>query len=99
MRQLIIKNQIKIYPISQTVARNYSTVISVYMYALSNMLLIFSWEKPFSRPKNVVLQLIIFKKIEQWPDFGCEGIKVQRAHQPTSQCYHYQLFQQRSHNK
>eukprot|EP01023_Acetabularia_acetabulum_P052151 TRINITY_DN577_c0_g1_i24.p1 TRINITY_DN577_c0_g1~~TRINITY_DN577_c0_g1_i24.p1 ORF type:complete len:105 (-),score=15.60 TRINITY_DN577_c0_g1_i24:23-337(-) len=23
---------------------------------------------------------------EQWPDFGCEGIKVQRAHQPTSQC-------------
>eukprot|EP01023_Acetabularia_acetabulum_P021544 TRINITY_DN21324_c0_g1_i2.p3 TRINITY_DN21324_c0_g1~~TRINITY_DN21324_c0_g1_i2.p3 ORF type:complete len:104 (-),score=1.12 TRINITY_DN21324_c0_g1_i2:593-904(-) len=22
--------------------------------------------------------------IEQWPDFGCEGIKVQRAHQPTS---------------
>eukprot|EP01023_Acetabularia_acetabulum_P045370 TRINITY_DN4596_c0_g1_i2.p1 TRINITY_DN4596_c0_g1~~TRINITY_DN4596_c0_g1_i2.p1 ORF type:complete len:378 (-),score=52.42 TRINITY_DN4596_c0_g1_i2:130-1263(-) len=24
--------------------------------------------------------------IEQWPDFGCEGIKVQRAHQPTSQC-------------
>eukprot|EP01023_Acetabularia_acetabulum_P033551 TRINITY_DN31424_c0_g1_i10.p1 TRINITY_DN31424_c0_g1~~TRINITY_DN31424_c0_g1_i10.p1 ORF type:complete len:277 (-),score=21.38 TRINITY_DN31424_c0_g1_i10:123-953(-) len=26
------------------------------------------------------------KKIEQWPDFGCEGIKVQRAHQPTSQC-------------
>eukprot|EP01023_Acetabularia_acetabulum_P066835 TRINITY_DN907_c0_g1_i3.p2 TRINITY_DN907_c0_g1~~TRINITY_DN907_c0_g1_i3.p2 ORF type:complete len:142 (-),score=13.70 TRINITY_DN907_c0_g1_i3:298-723(-) len=25
-------------------------------------------------------------KIEQWPDFGCEGIKVQRAHQPTSQC-------------
>eukprot|EP01023_Acetabularia_acetabulum_P013498 TRINITY_DN1649_c0_g1_i7.p1 TRINITY_DN1649_c0_g1~~TRINITY_DN1649_c0_g1_i7.p1 ORF type:complete len:426 (+),score=54.61 TRINITY_DN1649_c0_g1_i7:85-1362(+) len=22
---------------------------------------------------------------EQWPDFGCEGIKVQRAHQPTSQ--------------
>eukprot|EP01023_Acetabularia_acetabulum_P000283 TRINITY_DN10118_c0_g1_i1.p1 TRINITY_DN10118_c0_g1~~TRINITY_DN10118_c0_g1_i1.p1 ORF type:complete len:166 (-),score=0.87 TRINITY_DN10118_c0_g1_i1:8-505(-) len=26
-------------------------------------------------------------KTEQWPDFGCEGIKVQRAHQPTSQCY------------
>eukprot|EP01023_Acetabularia_acetabulum_P032894 TRINITY_DN3073_c0_g4_i1.p3 TRINITY_DN3073_c0_g4~~TRINITY_DN3073_c0_g4_i1.p3 ORF type:complete len:187 (-),score=2.40 TRINITY_DN3073_c0_g4_i1:89-649(-) len=26
------------------------------------------------------------KKNEQWPDFGCEGIKVQRAHQPTSQC-------------
>eukprot|EP01023_Acetabularia_acetabulum_P020423 TRINITY_DN20601_c0_g1_i1.p1 TRINITY_DN20601_c0_g1~~TRINITY_DN20601_c0_g1_i1.p1 ORF type:complete len:585 (+),score=131.03 TRINITY_DN20601_c0_g1_i1:238-1755(+) len=25
-------------------------------------------------------------KSEQWPDFGCEGIKVQRAHQPTSQC-------------
>eukprot|EP01023_Acetabularia_acetabulum_P051295 TRINITY_DN5652_c0_g1_i5.p1 TRINITY_DN5652_c0_g1~~TRINITY_DN5652_c0_g1_i5.p1 ORF type:complete len:110 (+),score=11.67 TRINITY_DN5652_c0_g1_i5:138-467(+) len=25
-------------------------------------------------------------KCEQWPDFGCEGIKVQRAHQPTSQC-------------
>eukprot|EP01023_Acetabularia_acetabulum_P016082 TRINITY_DN17937_c0_g1_i1.p2 TRINITY_DN17937_c0_g1~~TRINITY_DN17937_c0_g1_i1.p2 ORF type:complete len:223 (+),score=33.41 TRINITY_DN17937_c0_g1_i1:48-671(+) len=25
-------------------------------------------------------------KLEQWPDFGCEGIKVQRAHQPTSQC-------------
>eukprot|EP01023_Acetabularia_acetabulum_P003939 TRINITY_DN1163_c0_g2_i1.p4 TRINITY_DN1163_c0_g2~~TRINITY_DN1163_c0_g2_i1.p4 ORF type:complete len:190 (-),score=29.67 TRINITY_DN1163_c0_g2_i1:629-1198(-) len=25
---------------------------------------------------------------EQWPDFGCEGIKVQRAHQPTSQCYY-----------
>eukprot|EP01023_Acetabularia_acetabulum_P037675 TRINITY_DN35857_c0_g1_i2.p1 TRINITY_DN35857_c0_g1~~TRINITY_DN35857_c0_g1_i2.p1 ORF type:complete len:419 (+),score=103.04 TRINITY_DN35857_c0_g1_i2:127-1383(+) len=25
-------------------------------------------------------------KFEQWPDFGCEGIKVQRAHQPTSQC-------------
>eukprot|EP01023_Acetabularia_acetabulum_P008789 TRINITY_DN13850_c0_g1_i10.p1 TRINITY_DN13850_c0_g1~~TRINITY_DN13850_c0_g1_i10.p1 ORF type:complete len:419 (+),score=78.97 TRINITY_DN13850_c0_g1_i10:100-1257(+) len=24
--------------------------------------------------------------VEQWPDFGCEGIKVQRAHQPTSQC-------------
>eukprot|EP01023_Acetabularia_acetabulum_P056256 TRINITY_DN6529_c0_g1_i10.p3 TRINITY_DN6529_c0_g1~~TRINITY_DN6529_c0_g1_i10.p3 ORF type:complete len:171 (-),score=28.76 TRINITY_DN6529_c0_g1_i10:366-878(-) len=23
---------------------------------------------------------------EQWPDFGCEGIKVQRALQPTSQC-------------
>eukprot|EP01023_Acetabularia_acetabulum_P025532 TRINITY_DN2442_c0_g1_i3.p2 TRINITY_DN2442_c0_g1~~TRINITY_DN2442_c0_g1_i3.p2 ORF type:complete len:158 (+),score=21.64 TRINITY_DN2442_c0_g1_i3:301-774(+) len=28
-----------------------------------------------------------YKKFdEQWPDFGCEGIKVQRAHQPTSQC-------------
>eukprot|EP01023_Acetabularia_acetabulum_P012669 TRINITY_DN15942_c0_g1_i13.p7 TRINITY_DN15942_c0_g1~~TRINITY_DN15942_c0_g1_i13.p7 ORF type:complete len:113 (-),score=3.75 TRINITY_DN15942_c0_g1_i13:471-809(-) len=26
------------------------------------------------------------RNIEQWPDFGCEGIKVQRAHQPTSQC-------------
>eukprot|EP01023_Acetabularia_acetabulum_P058054 TRINITY_DN6797_c0_g1_i2.p2 TRINITY_DN6797_c0_g1~~TRINITY_DN6797_c0_g1_i2.p2 ORF type:complete len:121 (-),score=12.98 TRINITY_DN6797_c0_g1_i2:20-382(-) len=26
------------------------------------------------------------KRDEQWPDFGCEGIKVQRAHQPTSQC-------------
>eukprot|EP01023_Acetabularia_acetabulum_P062896 TRINITY_DN7821_c0_g1_i4.p2 TRINITY_DN7821_c0_g1~~TRINITY_DN7821_c0_g1_i4.p2 ORF type:complete len:240 (-),score=5.69 TRINITY_DN7821_c0_g1_i4:1551-2270(-) len=25
--------------------------------------------------------------VEQWPDFGCEGIKVQRAHQPTSQCW------------
>eukprot|EP01023_Acetabularia_acetabulum_P068574 TRINITY_DN9741_c0_g1_i6.p1 TRINITY_DN9741_c0_g1~~TRINITY_DN9741_c0_g1_i6.p1 ORF type:complete len:173 (+),score=33.05 TRINITY_DN9741_c0_g1_i6:254-772(+) len=25
-------------------------------------------------------------RYEQWPDFGCEGIKVQRAHQPTSQC-------------
>eukprot|EP01023_Acetabularia_acetabulum_P054385 TRINITY_DN6132_c0_g1_i4.p1 TRINITY_DN6132_c0_g1~~TRINITY_DN6132_c0_g1_i4.p1 ORF type:complete len:450 (+),score=87.21 TRINITY_DN6132_c0_g1_i4:107-1456(+) len=25
-------------------------------------------------------------EVEQWPDFGCEGIKVQRAHQPTSQC-------------
>eukprot|EP01023_Acetabularia_acetabulum_P062100 TRINITY_DN7590_c1_g1_i2.p4 TRINITY_DN7590_c1_g1~~TRINITY_DN7590_c1_g1_i2.p4 ORF type:complete len:257 (+),score=19.51 TRINITY_DN7590_c1_g1_i2:918-1688(+) len=24
-------------------------------------------------------------QLEQWPDFGCEGIKVQRAHQPTSQ--------------
>eukprot|EP01023_Acetabularia_acetabulum_P017123 TRINITY_DN18516_c0_g1_i10.p1 TRINITY_DN18516_c0_g1~~TRINITY_DN18516_c0_g1_i10.p1 ORF type:complete len:139 (-),score=13.42 TRINITY_DN18516_c0_g1_i10:296-712(-) len=23
---------------------------------------------------------------EQWPDCGCEGLKVQRAHQPTSQC-------------
>eukprot|EP01023_Acetabularia_acetabulum_P058017 TRINITY_DN6791_c0_g1_i2.p8 TRINITY_DN6791_c0_g1~~TRINITY_DN6791_c0_g1_i2.p8 ORF type:complete len:100 (-),score=0.92 TRINITY_DN6791_c0_g1_i2:92-391(-) len=29
---------------------------------------------------------------EQWPDFGCEGIKVQRAHQPTSQCSVVQLF-------
>eukprot|EP01023_Acetabularia_acetabulum_P030586 TRINITY_DN28772_c0_g1_i4.p3 TRINITY_DN28772_c0_g1~~TRINITY_DN28772_c0_g1_i4.p3 ORF type:complete len:100 (+),score=32.45 TRINITY_DN28772_c0_g1_i4:75-374(+) len=28
----------------------------------------------------------VFFDIEQWPDFGCEGIKVQRAHQPTSQC-------------
>eukprot|EP01023_Acetabularia_acetabulum_P062065 TRINITY_DN7576_c0_g3_i1.p2 TRINITY_DN7576_c0_g3~~TRINITY_DN7576_c0_g3_i1.p2 ORF type:complete len:223 (+),score=23.41 TRINITY_DN7576_c0_g3_i1:223-891(+) len=27
-----------------------------------------------------------YKLNEQWPDFGCEGIKVQRAHQPTSQC-------------
>eukprot|EP01023_Acetabularia_acetabulum_P066693 TRINITY_DN903_c0_g1_i5.p5 TRINITY_DN903_c0_g1~~TRINITY_DN903_c0_g1_i5.p5 ORF type:complete len:107 (-),score=2.91 TRINITY_DN903_c0_g1_i5:715-1035(-) len=30
--------------------------------------------------------IISFFYIEQWPDFGCEGIKVQRAHQPTSQC-------------
>eukprot|EP01023_Acetabularia_acetabulum_P002035 TRINITY_DN1078_c0_g3_i1.p1 TRINITY_DN1078_c0_g3~~TRINITY_DN1078_c0_g3_i1.p1 ORF type:complete len:315 (-),score=51.81 TRINITY_DN1078_c0_g3_i1:20-964(-) len=30
--------------------------------------------------------LSIYGEIEQWPDFGCEGIKVQRAHQPTSQC-------------
>eukprot|EP01023_Acetabularia_acetabulum_P025812 TRINITY_DN24629_c0_g1_i2.p2 TRINITY_DN24629_c0_g1~~TRINITY_DN24629_c0_g1_i2.p2 ORF type:complete len:283 (-),score=17.86 TRINITY_DN24629_c0_g1_i2:68-916(-) len=29
---------------------------------------------------------ILCEKCEQWPDFGCEGIKVQRAHQPTSQC-------------
>eukprot|EP01023_Acetabularia_acetabulum_P008482 TRINITY_DN13688_c0_g1_i5.p1 TRINITY_DN13688_c0_g1~~TRINITY_DN13688_c0_g1_i5.p1 ORF type:complete len:437 (+),score=63.43 TRINITY_DN13688_c0_g1_i5:255-1565(+) len=29
---------------------------------------------------------VLLKAIEQWPDFGCEGIKVQRAHQPTSQC-------------
>eukprot|EP01023_Acetabularia_acetabulum_P045842 TRINITY_DN4668_c1_g1_i5.p1 TRINITY_DN4668_c1_g1~~TRINITY_DN4668_c1_g1_i5.p1 ORF type:complete len:244 (+),score=38.63 TRINITY_DN4668_c1_g1_i5:220-951(+) len=29
---------------------------------------------------------------EQWPDFGCEGIKVQRAHQPTSQCQDFQKF-------
>eukprot|EP01023_Acetabularia_acetabulum_P051636 TRINITY_DN5717_c0_g1_i3.p2 TRINITY_DN5717_c0_g1~~TRINITY_DN5717_c0_g1_i3.p2 ORF type:complete len:207 (-),score=27.76 TRINITY_DN5717_c0_g1_i3:86-706(-) len=28
----------------------------------------------------------VYKLCEQWPDFGCEGIKVQRAHQPTSQC-------------
>eukprot|EP01023_Acetabularia_acetabulum_P004522 TRINITY_DN11913_c0_g1_i3.p1 TRINITY_DN11913_c0_g1~~TRINITY_DN11913_c0_g1_i3.p1 ORF type:complete len:347 (+),score=70.44 TRINITY_DN11913_c0_g1_i3:81-1121(+) len=28
----------------------------------------------------------LLKIAEQWPDFGCEGIKVQRAHQPTSQC-------------
>eukprot|EP01023_Acetabularia_acetabulum_P029229 TRINITY_DN275_c0_g1_i14.p1 TRINITY_DN275_c0_g1~~TRINITY_DN275_c0_g1_i14.p1 ORF type:complete len:231 (+),score=-2.58 TRINITY_DN275_c0_g1_i14:1262-1954(+) len=34
-------------------------------------------------PLCVVLAIPIF---EQWPDFGCEGIKVQRAHQPTSQC-------------
>eukprot|EP01023_Acetabularia_acetabulum_P011581 TRINITY_DN15372_c0_g1_i10.p1 TRINITY_DN15372_c0_g1~~TRINITY_DN15372_c0_g1_i10.p1 ORF type:complete len:303 (-),score=-6.99 TRINITY_DN15372_c0_g1_i10:208-1116(-) len=30
--------------------------------------------------------LILLLQLEQWPDFGCEGIKVQRAHQPTSQC-------------
>eukprot|EP01023_Acetabularia_acetabulum_P005622 TRINITY_DN12301_c0_g1_i1.p1 TRINITY_DN12301_c0_g1~~TRINITY_DN12301_c0_g1_i1.p1 ORF type:complete len:318 (-),score=71.58 TRINITY_DN12301_c0_g1_i1:1072-2025(-) len=30
--------------------------------------------------------MTIVKFNEQWPDFGCEGIKVQRAHQPTSQC-------------
>eukprot|EP01023_Acetabularia_acetabulum_P066465 TRINITY_DN8980_c0_g1_i2.p1 TRINITY_DN8980_c0_g1~~TRINITY_DN8980_c0_g1_i2.p1 ORF type:complete len:577 (-),score=109.96 TRINITY_DN8980_c0_g1_i2:1018-2748(-) len=29
---------------------------------------------------------------EQWPDFGCEGIKVQRAHQPTSQCQGHVYF-------
>eukprot|EP01023_Acetabularia_acetabulum_P004239 TRINITY_DN1176_c0_g1_i1.p1 TRINITY_DN1176_c0_g1~~TRINITY_DN1176_c0_g1_i1.p1 ORF type:complete len:235 (-),score=6.32 TRINITY_DN1176_c0_g1_i1:25-642(-) len=28
----------------------------------------------------------VYRFSEQWPDFGCEGIKVQRAHQPTSQC-------------
>eukprot|EP01023_Acetabularia_acetabulum_P015009 TRINITY_DN17292_c0_g1_i1.p1 TRINITY_DN17292_c0_g1~~TRINITY_DN17292_c0_g1_i1.p1 ORF type:complete len:337 (-),score=31.38 TRINITY_DN17292_c0_g1_i1:239-1249(-) len=28
----------------------------------------------------------LLEEFEQWPDFGCEGIKVQRAHQPTSQC-------------
>eukprot|EP01023_Acetabularia_acetabulum_P042919 TRINITY_DN4277_c1_g1_i6.p5 TRINITY_DN4277_c1_g1~~TRINITY_DN4277_c1_g1_i6.p5 ORF type:complete len:105 (+),score=8.67 TRINITY_DN4277_c1_g1_i6:124-438(+) len=34
-----------------------------------------------------MLKLVFsLKKVEQWPDFGCEGIKVQRAHQPTSQC-------------
>eukprot|EP01023_Acetabularia_acetabulum_P002399 TRINITY_DN10953_c0_g1_i8.p1 TRINITY_DN10953_c0_g1~~TRINITY_DN10953_c0_g1_i8.p1 ORF type:complete len:434 (+),score=85.25 TRINITY_DN10953_c0_g1_i8:377-1678(+) len=35
------------------------------------------------------LRLLVFQSCtrdEQWPDFGCEGIKVQRAHQPTSQC-------------
>eukprot|EP01023_Acetabularia_acetabulum_P003844 TRINITY_DN11595_c1_g1_i1.p1 TRINITY_DN11595_c1_g1~~TRINITY_DN11595_c1_g1_i1.p1 ORF type:complete len:149 (-),score=4.39 TRINITY_DN11595_c1_g1_i1:86-532(-) len=32
----------------------------------------------------LILQFKLCSK--QWPDFGCEGIKVQRAHQPTSQC-------------
>eukprot|EP01023_Acetabularia_acetabulum_P056429 TRINITY_DN6552_c0_g1_i4.p2 TRINITY_DN6552_c0_g1~~TRINITY_DN6552_c0_g1_i4.p2 ORF type:complete len:362 (-),score=68.62 TRINITY_DN6552_c0_g1_i4:242-1327(-) len=30
--------------------------------------------------------VVVVNNPEQWPDFGCEGIKVQRAHQPTSQC-------------
>eukprot|EP01023_Acetabularia_acetabulum_P031544 TRINITY_DN2956_c0_g1_i3.p3 TRINITY_DN2956_c0_g1~~TRINITY_DN2956_c0_g1_i3.p3 ORF type:complete len:166 (-),score=25.64 TRINITY_DN2956_c0_g1_i3:187-684(-) len=33
---------------------------------------------------------------EQWPDFGCEGIKVQRAHQPTSQCQGKKIVQKRN---
>eukprot|EP01023_Acetabularia_acetabulum_P055139 TRINITY_DN6340_c1_g1_i1.p1 TRINITY_DN6340_c1_g1~~TRINITY_DN6340_c1_g1_i1.p1 ORF type:complete len:535 (-),score=53.08 TRINITY_DN6340_c1_g1_i1:506-2110(-) len=39
--------------------------------------------------KSSVQKTMFTKKLykyEQWPDFGCEGIKVQRAHQPTSQC-------------
>eukprot|EP01023_Acetabularia_acetabulum_P057628 TRINITY_DN6721_c0_g1_i6.p4 TRINITY_DN6721_c0_g1~~TRINITY_DN6721_c0_g1_i6.p4 ORF type:complete len:134 (-),score=9.64 TRINITY_DN6721_c0_g1_i6:642-1043(-) len=32
---------------------------------------------------------MVKERNEQWPDFGCEGIKVQRAHQPTSQCQEY----------
>eukprot|EP01023_Acetabularia_acetabulum_P010911 TRINITY_DN14979_c0_g1_i2.p5 TRINITY_DN14979_c0_g1~~TRINITY_DN14979_c0_g1_i2.p5 ORF type:complete len:110 (+),score=8.45 TRINITY_DN14979_c0_g1_i2:1273-1602(+) len=38
-----------------------------------------------TNPNNTKI-LNSFKIYEQWPDFGCEGIKVQRAHQPTSQC-------------
>eukprot|EP01023_Acetabularia_acetabulum_P011288 TRINITY_DN15177_c1_g1_i1.p2 TRINITY_DN15177_c1_g1~~TRINITY_DN15177_c1_g1_i1.p2 ORF type:complete len:207 (+),score=-1.31 TRINITY_DN15177_c1_g1_i1:54-674(+) len=34
--------------------------------------------------KPNLIQFLLYR--EQWPDFGCEGIKVQRAHQPTSQC-------------
>eukprot|EP01023_Acetabularia_acetabulum_P035810 TRINITY_DN33804_c0_g1_i1.p2 TRINITY_DN33804_c0_g1~~TRINITY_DN33804_c0_g1_i1.p2 ORF type:complete len:198 (+),score=-15.50 TRINITY_DN33804_c0_g1_i1:49-642(+) len=32
------------------------------------------------------------KKNEQWPDFGCEGIKVQRAHQPQQQSYNFEFL-------
>eukprot|EP01023_Acetabularia_acetabulum_P007465 TRINITY_DN1324_c0_g1_i1.p2 TRINITY_DN1324_c0_g1~~TRINITY_DN1324_c0_g1_i1.p2 ORF type:complete len:170 (-),score=10.12 TRINITY_DN1324_c0_g1_i1:1004-1513(-) len=32
----------------------------------------------------VVVFQYIYAICEQWPDFGCEGIKVQRAHQPTT---------------
>eukprot|EP01023_Acetabularia_acetabulum_P000998 TRINITY_DN10367_c1_g1_i3.p2 TRINITY_DN10367_c1_g1~~TRINITY_DN10367_c1_g1_i3.p2 ORF type:complete len:281 (-),score=48.97 TRINITY_DN10367_c1_g1_i3:3001-3843(-) len=40
----------------------------------------------FFFPKYWLKQVLLQLQPEQWPDFGCEGIKVQRAHQPTSQC-------------
>eukprot|EP01023_Acetabularia_acetabulum_P014533 TRINITY_DN170_c0_g1_i1.p1 TRINITY_DN170_c0_g1~~TRINITY_DN170_c0_g1_i1.p1 ORF type:complete len:416 (-),score=78.54 TRINITY_DN170_c0_g1_i1:764-2011(-) len=45
-----------------------------------------------------ILYNICWQGVEQWPDFGCEGIKVQRAHQPTSQCQgNYSFFSSLSH--
>eukprot|EP01023_Acetabularia_acetabulum_P062619 TRINITY_DN7735_c0_g1_i1.p1 TRINITY_DN7735_c0_g1~~TRINITY_DN7735_c0_g1_i1.p1 ORF type:complete len:706 (+),score=69.92 TRINITY_DN7735_c0_g1_i1:61-2118(+) len=51
-----------------------------------------TYEKSFENLNQFVrifINNLIFQysnNFEQWPDFGCEGIKVQRAHQPTSQC-------------
>eukprot|EP01023_Acetabularia_acetabulum_P030054 TRINITY_DN2830_c0_g1_i6.p1 TRINITY_DN2830_c0_g1~~TRINITY_DN2830_c0_g1_i6.p1 ORF type:complete len:303 (-),score=61.23 TRINITY_DN2830_c0_g1_i6:535-1350(-) len=41
---------------------------------------------PEQNERLQMLDSIYEDENEQWPDFGCEGIKVQRAHQPTSQC-------------
>eukprot|EP01023_Acetabularia_acetabulum_P061927 TRINITY_DN7539_c0_g2_i1.p2 TRINITY_DN7539_c0_g2~~TRINITY_DN7539_c0_g2_i1.p2 ORF type:complete len:130 (-),score=5.47 TRINITY_DN7539_c0_g2_i1:61-423(-) len=50
-------------------------------YVMCNLVDSVSFESRFQNYKKKKK-----KKNEQWPDFGCEGIKVQRAHQPTSQC-------------
>eukprot|EP01023_Acetabularia_acetabulum_P019147 TRINITY_DN19708_c0_g1_i1.p1 TRINITY_DN19708_c0_g1~~TRINITY_DN19708_c0_g1_i1.p1 ORF type:complete len:291 (-),score=-6.47 TRINITY_DN19708_c0_g1_i1:147-1019(-) len=49
----------------------------------------FKWRVFGNQKKYIILSRGLYLEgvtFEQWPDFGCEGIKVQRAHQPTSQC-------------
>eukprot|EP01023_Acetabularia_acetabulum_P067286 TRINITY_DN9243_c0_g1_i14.p2 TRINITY_DN9243_c0_g1~~TRINITY_DN9243_c0_g1_i14.p2 ORF type:complete len:134 (+),score=3.43 TRINITY_DN9243_c0_g1_i14:43-402(+) len=55
-------------------------VVNMYVQMLYQIQM--QWEQE-SKSNYICIYLCNF---EQWPDFGCEGIKVQRAHQPTSQC-------------
>eukprot|EP01023_Acetabularia_acetabulum_P002258 TRINITY_DN10883_c0_g1_i14.p4 TRINITY_DN10883_c0_g1~~TRINITY_DN10883_c0_g1_i14.p4 ORF type:complete len:185 (-),score=-7.97 TRINITY_DN10883_c0_g1_i14:91-645(-) len=61
-------------------------IIRYILFIIINYLIYPQYYSCMQIQKKCDYYVIIVECIEQWPDFGCEGIKVQRAHQPTSQC-------------
>eukprot|EP01023_Acetabularia_acetabulum_P068020 TRINITY_DN9525_c0_g1_i5.p4 TRINITY_DN9525_c0_g1~~TRINITY_DN9525_c0_g1_i5.p4 ORF type:complete len:127 (+),score=1.60 TRINITY_DN9525_c0_g1_i5:600-980(+) len=75
---------------------------NVYTFCIANILFFFIVLENIIQKQNACIIFFTFwlqknginlRDGEQWPDFGCEGIKVQRAHQPTSQCQGKNIIQ------